>query len=203
MIYDERHAGSHVLDEAERSLHDALCVLQQTVQDSRVIYGGGYPEMQMAKVPFTPPLQADGMFLPLQILGSVTRNLHALLSAIACLRNHAHSQHNVCVAHYGHPMLNQLLMPMSASCDLSSGRHCCCHRFTCCTSCILQHSVFPLQGIQSHPGWVSRAILSGFGMQVVEEKAQRTPGKKSLAIEAYARALRAIPGTICDNAGKQ
>ncbi|DBB00380.1 hypothetical protein WJX82_005136 [Trebouxia sp. C0006] len=80
-----RGASSHVLDEAERSLHDALCVLQQTVQDSRVIYGGGYPEMQMAKV--------------------------------------------------------------------------------------------------------------------VEEKAARTPGKKSLAIEAYARALRAIPGTICDNAG--
>lgn len=40
------------------------------------------------------------------------------------------------------------------------------------------------------------------GTQVVEEKAARTPGKKSLAIEAYARALRAIPGTICDNAGK-
>ncbi len=38
--------------------------------------------------------------------------------------------------------------------------------------------------------------------QVVEEKAARTPGKKSLAIEAYARALRAIPGTICDNAGE-
>ena len=49
-------AGSHVLDEAERSLHDALCVLQQTVQDSRVIYGGGYPEMQMAKVPPTPSM---------------------------------------------------------------------------------------------------------------------------------------------------
>lgn len=48
-------AGSHVLDEAERSLHDALCVLQQTVQDSRVIYGGGFPEMQMAKVLCTPP----------------------------------------------------------------------------------------------------------------------------------------------------
>ena len=43
-------AGSHVLDEAERSLHDALCVLSQTVADSRVLYGGGYPEMQMAKV---------------------------------------------------------------------------------------------------------------------------------------------------------
>ena len=44
-------AGSHVLDEAERSLHDALCVLQQTVNDSRVVFGGGAPEMQMAKVP--------------------------------------------------------------------------------------------------------------------------------------------------------
>lgn len=40
-----------MLDEAERSLHDALCVLSQTVKDSRVLYGGGYPEMQMAKVP--------------------------------------------------------------------------------------------------------------------------------------------------------
>ena len=39
-----------MLDEAERSLHDALCVLSQTVADSRVIYGGGYPEMRMAKV---------------------------------------------------------------------------------------------------------------------------------------------------------
>ena len=46
----ENAAGTHVLDEAERSLHDALCVLSQTVQDARVVYGGGFPEMQMAKV---------------------------------------------------------------------------------------------------------------------------------------------------------
>jgi hypothetical protein len=38
-----------VLDEAERSLHDALCVLSQTVRDSRVIYGGGWAEMQVGK----------------------------------------------------------------------------------------------------------------------------------------------------------
>lgn len=43
-------AGSHVLDEAERSLHDALCVLVSTIKDSRVLFGGGWPEMQMAKV---------------------------------------------------------------------------------------------------------------------------------------------------------
>lgn len=42
-------AGHHVLDEADRSLHDALCVLSQTVQDSRVIYGGGWAEMQVGR----------------------------------------------------------------------------------------------------------------------------------------------------------
>ena len=44
VVYSE-----HVLDEAERSLHDALCVLSQTVNDTRVIFGGGWPEMVMSK----------------------------------------------------------------------------------------------------------------------------------------------------------
>jgi len=39
----------HVLDEAERSLHDALCVLSQTANDNRLLLGGGLPEMVMAK----------------------------------------------------------------------------------------------------------------------------------------------------------
>ncbi len=33
------------------------------------------------------------------------------------------------------------------------------------------------------------------------EGAARTPGKRSLAMEAFATALRSIPATICDNAG--
>lgn len=45
-----RGASSHVLDEAERSLHDALCVLQATVKEPRVIYGGGCSEIYMAQV---------------------------------------------------------------------------------------------------------------------------------------------------------
>ena len=45
-----RGASTHVLDEAERSLHDALCVLVSAVKDSRVVLGGGWPEMQMARV---------------------------------------------------------------------------------------------------------------------------------------------------------
>ena len=44
-----RGASSHVLGEAERSLHDALCVLTSTVKDSRVVLGGGCPEMVMSK----------------------------------------------------------------------------------------------------------------------------------------------------------
>ena len=44
-----RGASSHILEEAERSLHDALCVLNETVKDSRVVYGGGWPEMRMAR----------------------------------------------------------------------------------------------------------------------------------------------------------
>jgi T-complex protein 1 subunit beta len=43
-----RGASSHILDEAERSLHDALCVLVQTVKNKKVVYGGGHTEMKMS-----------------------------------------------------------------------------------------------------------------------------------------------------------
>lgn len=43
-----RGASSHLLDEAERSLHDALCVLQATMKEPRTICGGGCSEVLMA-----------------------------------------------------------------------------------------------------------------------------------------------------------
>ncbi|XP_004343186.2 chaperonin subunit 2 [Capsaspora owczarzaki ATCC 30864] len=43
-----RGATQQILDEAERSLHDALCVLTQTVKETRVVYGGGCSEMIMS-----------------------------------------------------------------------------------------------------------------------------------------------------------
>ncbi|XP_043267361.1 T-complex protein 1 subunit beta [Venturia canescens] len=43
-----RGATQQILDEAERSLHDALCVLTATVRESRIVYGGGCSEMMMA-----------------------------------------------------------------------------------------------------------------------------------------------------------
>ena len=36
-----RGATQQILDEAERSLHDALCVLSQTVKETKTVYGGG------------------------------------------------------------------------------------------------------------------------------------------------------------------
>lgn len=43
-----RGANKNLLDEAERSLHDALCVLSQTVKETRTVLGGGCAETLMA-----------------------------------------------------------------------------------------------------------------------------------------------------------
>merc|ERR1712123_445509 len=44
-----RGATEQIIGEAERSLHDALCVLTSTVKEPRTVYGGGCSEMIMAK----------------------------------------------------------------------------------------------------------------------------------------------------------
>ena len=44
-----RGSSVHLLDEAERSLHDALAVLSQTVKETRTTFGGGCAEMLMSK----------------------------------------------------------------------------------------------------------------------------------------------------------
>jgi len=44
-----RGATEQIIGEAERSLHDALCVLTSTVKEPRTVYGGGCSEMLMAK----------------------------------------------------------------------------------------------------------------------------------------------------------
>lgn len=44
-----RGATTQMVDEADRSLHDALSVLSQTVKETRVTLGGGCAEMAMSK----------------------------------------------------------------------------------------------------------------------------------------------------------
>jgi thermosome len=44
-----RGASAQVLDEAERSLHDGLCVVRNAVEDGKIVAGGGAPEAEVAK----------------------------------------------------------------------------------------------------------------------------------------------------------
>jgi chaperonin GroEL (HSP60 family) len=44
-----RGADKRFLDEAERSVHDALCVVRDVVQAPKIVAGGGAPEMEVAR----------------------------------------------------------------------------------------------------------------------------------------------------------
>lgn len=37
-----------IIEEAKRSLHDALCVIRNLVKDNRIVYGGGASEIACA-----------------------------------------------------------------------------------------------------------------------------------------------------------
>ena len=44
-----RGGSDHVVDEAERSLHDALSVVRNAVEDGKIVAGGGAPEIELSK----------------------------------------------------------------------------------------------------------------------------------------------------------
>ena len=44
-----RGGTEHFVDEAERSVHDALCVVRDVVQEPKILAGGGSPEMEIAR----------------------------------------------------------------------------------------------------------------------------------------------------------
>merc|ERR1711973_18580 len=43
-----RGSNRMVVEEAKRSLHDAICVVRNLIRDSRIVYGGGAPEVACA-----------------------------------------------------------------------------------------------------------------------------------------------------------
>lgn len=55
-----RGATQQIIDEADRSLHDALCVLAATVKESRIVYGGGCTEALMAGAIFKKAVETPG-----------------------------------------------------------------------------------------------------------------------------------------------
>jgi thermosome len=44
-----RGGTDRIVDEAERSIHDALCVIRDVVQDPKILAGGGAPEIEVAR----------------------------------------------------------------------------------------------------------------------------------------------------------
>ncbi|MGO9644480.1 MAG: thermosome subunit beta [Candidatus Bathyarchaeia archaeon] len=44
-----RGGSEHVVDEAERSFHDAICVVRNAIEDQKIVAGGGAPEAETAK----------------------------------------------------------------------------------------------------------------------------------------------------------
>ncbi|MCD6510304.1 MAG: thermosome subunit, partial [Thermoprotei archaeon] len=44
-----RGGAEHVVDEAERAIHDALCVIRNVVQEGKIVGGGGAPEVELAR----------------------------------------------------------------------------------------------------------------------------------------------------------
>jgi thermosome len=45
-----RGGTERIVDEAERSIHDALCVIRDVVEEPKIVAGGGAPEMEVARV---------------------------------------------------------------------------------------------------------------------------------------------------------
>jgi T-complex protein 1 subunit beta len=85
-----RGASSHLLDEAERSLHDALCVLSETVKETRVVCGGGCSEMLMARaIDQQIPLIAGKESMAMEAFSRALRQLPTIIADNAGLDSSA------------------------------------------------------------------------------------------------------------------
>lgn len=76
-----RGATEHLLDEAERSLHDALAVLSQTVKEPRTTLGGGCAEMLMARAVDEAAINVSGKkALAVEAFAKALRQLPTILA---------------------------------------------------------------------------------------------------------------------------
>lgn len=61
-----------IIDEAKRSLHDALCVVRNLVRDNRIVYGGGAAEIACS-------LAVEEAAVKVRVLSSSGRTIDKLL----------------------------------------------------------------------------------------------------------------------------
>eukprot|EP00920_Eleutheroschizon_duboscqi_P008350 GHVT01019284.1.p1 GENE.GHVT01019284.1~~GHVT01019284.1.p1 ORF type:complete len:302 (+),score=93.92 GHVT01019284.1:821-1726(+) len=75
-----RGASSLLLDEAERSLHDALAILATTCKDTKVVYGGGAAELAMAEaVDVAAKLQTGKQVIAMEAFAKALRQLPTIM----------------------------------------------------------------------------------------------------------------------------
>ena len=43
-----RGGSSMIIDEAKRSIHDAICVVRNLIKNNRIVYGGGSSELAVS-----------------------------------------------------------------------------------------------------------------------------------------------------------
>jgi len=76
-----RGATSQLLDEVERSIHDALCVISQTVGERRIVYGGGCTEIELALAVDEAAVQTSGKkALALEAYARALRQIPSIIS---------------------------------------------------------------------------------------------------------------------------
>eukprot|EP00484_Ammonia_sp_Unknown_P000172 CAMPEP_0197021118 /NCGR_PEP_ID=MMETSP1384-20130603/2016_1 /TAXON_ID=29189 /ORGANISM="Ammonia sp." /LENGTH=562 /DNA_ID=CAMNT_0042448881 /DNA_START=40 /DNA_END=1728 /DNA_ORIENTATION=+ len=76
-----RGASTHLLDEMERSIHDALCILTQTIRESRVVLGGGCCELLMAQAVHEEAMKTKGKeALAMDAFANAMRQIPAILA---------------------------------------------------------------------------------------------------------------------------
>ncbi|KNH07482.1 chaperonin containing t-complex protein [Perkinsela sp. CCAP 1560/4] len=81
-----RGTSQHIVDEAERSIHDALCVISQFVNNSRTVLGAGCSEMRMATVvEEAARLTVGKKALAMEAFASALRSIPAILAENAGL----------------------------------------------------------------------------------------------------------------------
>jgi thermosome len=79
-----RGGTERIVDEAERSIHDALCVVRDVVEEPKIMAGGGAPEMEIARL-----LRDYGGTLPGREQLAVTQFSEALESVPTTLAENA------------------------------------------------------------------------------------------------------------------
>ncbi len=92
-----RGATQQILDEAERSIHDALCVLSSTVKETKTVFGGGCSEMLMANAVSVLASKTPGKAaVAIESFAKALRQVSMSCDGLTCLLHSTLDSHTHC-----------------------------------------------------------------------------------------------------------